>query len=423
MFGDHFYHAILRKTVAVFGTMFNNISVVRKDSAGIVKDVQKVPLAYGPKQKFLARLDDQADLNDPKIAIKLPRMSFEITNMAYDSATKISQYNQITQSTTTTTRTSIGQITPYIVDMQLNILAKNQDDALQIVEQILPYFQPTYTLAVKFVEGLSESFDVPITLTGINVSDDYEGDMTTRRVLVYTLDFSMKVKFFGPAKTSSVIDTVAVDINNMASYGFLEEVAVESDFTIVQATATAGFLASQEIITTLNMTNRGRGYTTPPDIVIALPTLPPAKAVISGVVDSGTAVATITTAGRYYLSSPTITISGLRLVDNVSTQYSINTVGEIQFGRLVSVTIPEELTSGVLTIDSITATDPTGTAAQFGATAVATVADGRIDTIAMTSYGGGYAVQPVVTIAAPSGSDATFTVYSGVDQTDDDRIS
>jgi hypothetical protein len=118
MFGDHFYHAILRKSVAVFGTLFNDIKVVRVDSNGIVKDQQRVPLSYGPKQKFLARLDQQANLDDPKVALKLPRMSFEITNMAYDTTTKTSALNTITTSTTPTTRSTIGQVTPYLVDMQ-----------------------------------------------------------------------------------------------------------------------------------------------------------------------------------------------------------------------------------------------------------------------------------------------------------------
>lgn len=215
MFGGvHYYHGILRKSVSVFGTLFNNIIIKRVDSDGLIKDTQRVPLAYGPKQKFLARIDQQRDLEDPKVAIKLPRMSFEITNLQYDSVTKVSRFNKITTDQGTDARSIVGQITPYIVDMQLNIMAKNQDDALQILEQIVPNFTPTYTLAVKYLDNYEGSFDTPITLNSISLSDDYEGDYTTRRVLVYTLDFSMKIKFFGSETSIGVINEVIANLSD-----------------------------------------------------------------------------------------------------------------------------------------------------------------------------------------------------------------
>lgn len=227
MFGDHFYHAILRKTVAVFGTLFNNISVVRRSSNGNIADVQKVPLAYGPKQKFLSRLEDQNDLTGTKVALKLPRMSFEITGMTYDSTTKLSAFNKLTASESSTSRTSVNTMVPYLIDFELNILAKNQDDALQILEQILPFFQPAYNVSVKYVDGIDNSFDMPITLNSVGITDDYEGDYTTRRVILYTLTFSAKVRFFSGLKTGSIIRQIDANLYQTDPEKFLEGLRTE----------------------------------------------------------------------------------------------------------------------------------------------------------------------------------------------------
>lgn len=228
MFGDHFYHAIIRKSVAVFGTLFNDINIVRKDNAGNVKDIQKVPLAYGPRQKFLARIDEQENLSDPKVAIKLPRMSFEITNMAYDSVATNTRFNRMTVQSDAESKTTIDGSVPYILDIQLNILAKNQDDALQIMEQILPTFRPTYTLSVNYVTGLP-SVDVPITLNNASILDDYMGDFNTRRVLIYTLDFTMKVRFFGSPSKSGIIKTVIANVNDQTTDEFIESSITQPD--------------------------------------------------------------------------------------------------------------------------------------------------------------------------------------------------
>ena len=225
MFNDYFYHAITRKTVAVFGTLFNNITVARKDTAGNMVDIQKVPLAYGPRQKFLDRIDQQGDLSDPKVAIKLPRISFEITNMQYDSTTAGSMHNKVITSQSTTELSTMWAPVPYIIDMQLNILAKNQDDALQILEQIIPTFRPTYTVSVNFVDG-APSVDVPITLQSVSLLDDYQGDMNTRRVLMYTLDFQMKIRYYSKQSTTGIINKVSIDINNLTNMEFMEEITV-----------------------------------------------------------------------------------------------------------------------------------------------------------------------------------------------------
>jgi hypothetical protein len=197
MFGQYFYHSHIRKTVSVFGTLFNNITVQRKDANGNAIQNVKVPLSYGPKQKFLTRLFEEPDLNAPEVAIRLPRMSFELTGMTYDTTVKLNKMNTLAKPNPFGQNT-IRNPVPYIMNFQLSVYAKNQDDALQIVEQIIPYFNPEYVVTLKEIPSLNISRDIPIVLQSVNYTDDYEGDFTSRRVLIYTLDFSMKTFFYGP---------------------------------------------------------------------------------------------------------------------------------------------------------------------------------------------------------------------------------
>ena len=239
MFSGHSYHATIRKIVAVFGTLFNNISVVRKDSTGKVVNITRVPLAYGPKQKFIARLDEQPDLDNAKIAMKLPRMSFEIISMTYDATTKINRNNTISftdTSGTGLTKKSVRTYAPYRIGFQLSVIAKNQDDALQVVEQILPYFQPEFTVTVKDLDSLDLKTDVPFVLTGVQLSDDYEGDFQTRRSLIYTLDFETRVRFYGPVSDRGIIKTVIVDFLNASNNQPMERVTTAVDPTTAQPT-------------------------------------------------------------------------------------------------------------------------------------------------------------------------------------------
>lgn len=235
MFGSHFYHSTMRKAVAVFGTLFNNISVIRKDGSGGIINQIKVPLAYGPKQKFLARIDNETG-QDASMAIKLPRMAFEITSLELDSTQKLAKRNVIVEShaSDVTKKKTIKQQVAYNINMSLYILAKNQDDGLQVVEQILPYFQPEYTVTITPVSGFAYKQDVPIILTGVTLSDDYEGDFITRRALIYQLDFSMKMKFFGPTSNQGIIREVNIDFNNDAGGA---EILENMDFTINPSTA------------------------------------------------------------------------------------------------------------------------------------------------------------------------------------------
>ena len=235
MFGTHFYHSTMRKAVAVFGTIFNNINVIRTKADGTVLNQIKVPLSYGPKQKFLARLD-QSSGDDASMAMKLPRMAFEITSLELDSTQKLSKRNVITEShaSDVTKKKTIKHQVAYNINVSLFVMAKNQDDGLQVVEQILPYFQPEYTISMTPVSGFNYKQDVPIVLTGVTISDDYEGDMITRRALIYQLDFTMKMKFFGPTGNQGVIRGIEIDLNgNVGNTLALEEM----NFSITPSSA------------------------------------------------------------------------------------------------------------------------------------------------------------------------------------------
>ena len=214
MLGTYYYHEIIRKTIISFGTIFNDISIKHKDGDGDVYSEMRVPLAYGPTQKFLARLDQQADL-DKAVQITLPRMSFEMTSIQYDPTRK----SGVTQSFKASDGTNLKKVympVPYNIGFELNILTKLNDDALQIVEQILPYFQPSFNLTVDLVDSIGEKRDIALNLDNISFQDDYEGDFSTRRALIYTLNFSAKTYLFGPIadSTDGLIRKVQVDYHS-----------------------------------------------------------------------------------------------------------------------------------------------------------------------------------------------------------------
>ena len=216
---EYFYHQRIKKSVAVFGTIFNNIYVIRKNSSGNVLSQVKVPLAYAPREKYLERIRTNPDLrNDSTVALKLPRMSFEITSFQYDTTRKLPKLNSFNRdlSTSNNQRYKIYQPVPYIISFQLNIYAKNQDDALQIVEQIIPYFNPQYSVTIRPVEeDQSIKEDVPITIQALSFSDDFDGNMENRRTIIYTLDFVMTTNFYGPMYKSDIIRKTTTNIHEL----------------------------------------------------------------------------------------------------------------------------------------------------------------------------------------------------------------
>jgi len=211
MLGNYFYHELIRKTVIGFGMLFNNVHIRHQNRTGGDLTDLKVPIAYGPVQKFLARIEQQPDLNKA-VAMTLPRMSFEMTSLQYDSTRKAG----VTQTFKASDGTNLKKVflpVPYNIGFELNILCKINDDALQIVEQILPFFQPAFNISINLIDSIGEKRDVPIVLDNISFQDDYEGDFATRRALIYTLSFTAKTYLFGPIAntTDGLIKKIQVD--------------------------------------------------------------------------------------------------------------------------------------------------------------------------------------------------------------------
>lgn len=206
--GTPFYNQTVRKAVAVFGTIFNNIYIQKPNKAK-----ERVPISYGPAQKFISRLNDGGGDTD-RIAIKVPRMSFQITSIEYDSERALNKMQKHKYGDIANNPHTVFQGVPYNIAMDLTVISKDQDAALQIVEQILPTFRPEYTIAIKDMERPGKSMDVPIILTNIGLEDDYEGDYETRRALTYTLSFTMKVKFYGEVVKSPIVRTAEVYFHN-----------------------------------------------------------------------------------------------------------------------------------------------------------------------------------------------------------------
>ena len=211
MFGTTFGHNTLRKYVIYFGTLFNNINLNRFDSNGFLIQTSKVPLNYGPRDKFLARLDGNSDLNR-QVAIQLPRMTFEMTGLYYDASRKMPMINKIPAQFADNPLGKAYQYSPapYNIDFTLSIMVKNVMDGTFIVEQILPYFAPTWQATLNLNPDLDLKYDVPITLDNITQEDTYEGSFTERRAIIWTLNFTMKGWLFGP--TSSTNSGIIRDI-------------------------------------------------------------------------------------------------------------------------------------------------------------------------------------------------------------------
>ena len=225
---NHFYHETIRRTVIAFGSIFNDIDVRRTDGSGQVVQSLKVPLAYGPKQKFLARLYENPSLTNTH-QLTLPRMGFEISGFNYDSQRKVNKLN-VRKTVGATASKLKRQYTsvPYNLNFSLFIMAKNQEDALQIVEQILPFFTPAYTVTINAVPEMGIKDDFPLILEGLTYEDDYEGDFASRRSIIYTITFTAKVNFYGPISEQGIIKTVQAD-------AFLDDGAIVG--TSTQATS------------------------------------------------------------------------------------------------------------------------------------------------------------------------------------------
>ena len=211
MLGAYTYNKIIRKCVIGFGTLFNNIECRKEKTDGTIYSRLKVPLAYGPRQKFLARLEQQADLNQ-KVAITVPRLSSEMTGISYDSARKLAPITMNLQTGDKDTVRRQYTPVPYNIDFELNVISKTNDESLEILEQIVPIFQPSYQMTIKLVDEMKDYRDIPIILNSINYSDDYEGSFDDRKITLVTMSFTCKTYIFGPVGTQGPIKKAKADI-------------------------------------------------------------------------------------------------------------------------------------------------------------------------------------------------------------------
>ena len=220
MLGTQFYNQAVRKTVVSFGTLFNNIEL-KKTVDGQVIETEKVPLAYGPKQKFLYRLQGNPT-DGRKVAITLPRIYFEMTGIDYDPSRKTpatQKYKTVINDNGNEVRTQYVPV-PYNISFEVGILCKSQDDGLQILEQILPFFQPSFSMSLKFIPDMDEVRDVAVVLNSVDFDDDWEDDFSTRRSITYTMQFTAKSYIYGPytkadvIRKSRIIETIGdTDVN------------------------------------------------------------------------------------------------------------------------------------------------------------------------------------------------------------------
>ena len=214
MLGQYFYNETIRNTIIAFGSLFNDIYCTRKDSAGTAVQTLKVPLAYGPKQKFIIRLEGDPNL-DQKVAITLPRIGFEINGLDYAPERKLNRImkkRKVQNTEDDKLKSMLTQYSPvpYNVGFEMFVMARNSDDGIQIVEQILPFFQPEYTVSIREVPEMDTIRDVPIILNSVSYEDTYEGDFTTRRAIVYTFSFTAKTYVYGPVISSKQITKAEV---------------------------------------------------------------------------------------------------------------------------------------------------------------------------------------------------------------------
>ena len=230
MFGTYFYHQISRKMVVAFGSLFNTIEVRRTNSAGSVVDTIKVPLSYGPREKFLVRISADPNLN-PSIALTVPRMGFELTAMMYDGVRKLNTMGRNVAAGTSGLKKQFNPV-PYNWDFSLYVYVKNAEDGTQILEQILPFFTPEFTVTMNLVSSMSEKRDIPLVLNSVTSEDTYEGDFASRRSIIWTLSFLMK-GFLYPnvADNAKVITDVTVDTHLMSATAADPEYIVMEDST------------------------------------------------------------------------------------------------------------------------------------------------------------------------------------------------
>ena len=230
MFGHQYYNQVIRRYVVMFGTLFNDIIVQRFNKAGQRIQALKVPIAYGPKEKFLVRITQDPELTNQS-QVSLPRMGFEMTGMQYMPERKLSstqrRVNTVGTSGSNNSIKTVYTPVPYDFNFSLSVFVKNADDGVQILEQILPFFTPEWTTTLKIIPEMNIKHDVPTVLQSVTTEDAYDGDFETRRSLIYNLDFLVKGYIYGPIKKSGIIKRTLVDFINSANTELQEGKRIE----------------------------------------------------------------------------------------------------------------------------------------------------------------------------------------------------
>ena len=246
MLGSTFYHQTIRKYVAAFGTLFNDINIERKNSSGTVVERVKVPLAYGPRQKWILALSDTTDQRRV-LAARLPRIGFSLTGVSYDSVRKLNTVIRNVAANTASTGSVLSQYNPvpYNFDFELFILVNNAEDGTQILEQILPYFTPEFTVTINTIPDMGIKADVPIVLNSASQSDEYEGELATRRTIIWTLSFLLKGFVYPDVKSGTLIKSIEVNFR-IPGDGDSDVQDLEQEFIVLETTKDA--LATSDYI-------------------------------------------------------------------------------------------------------------------------------------------------------------------------------
>jgi len=215
IFGHDFYHGTLRKYIVMFGNLFNELQIERYNSSGTKIQTLNVPIAYGPKAKYIARITSDPDLNR-EISITLPRLAFELTGLSYAPNRKLNSGLRITKGVNTggTDFASVYSPVPYDMTFTLSIMTKYAEDGVQLVEKIIPFFTPDFTVTVKALPDVSLNLDVPIELNSITNSDSYEGDFEVKRVITWDLSFTVKGYLFGPVTKTKYITNIVLNLKD-----------------------------------------------------------------------------------------------------------------------------------------------------------------------------------------------------------------
>lgn len=247
MFGQTWNNGTIRKYVIYFGTLFNEVYLQRDNAAGVTVQTMKVPLNYGPKEKFLARLQGNPNL-DRQIAITLPRMAFEIINISYDPTRKLQTIGKRVSPQANGIAKYQYNPVPYNFEFSLYIMVKNAEDGTRIVEQILPFFAPEFTATLNLNKDLNEKYDIPITLDSVSQEDSYEGNFEERRAIIWTLNFTLKGYIFGPTRTTKMITQAETNFRVPPAEFTISDASSQNSPITVHMETRAGMTANNQPI-------------------------------------------------------------------------------------------------------------------------------------------------------------------------------